>query len=379
MKWSVPILLVALVMATSVRADPCSHKPPHAPQCRGPVDFPLYFTGPIANANPSIAGYATPQRNPVPPPVDQTLFQAVYNLLQPSRNDVNIWLCSLTNLFVQTSGTQDFGIWEVPGGTAPGGPQGGRHASGGGGIHIAVRPLASINPLKLADQENMLLAAALGVPSSSIAPGGLLPWFTSVDTPAQGMALLSILAHELGHLLLAETNADGTGNNNYTHGRSHLCDKPGNRPSANVCFDTYFVPPTPGTTLWNPTYFYPGMRRWITFSDRNGNMYQDTAHELGRVRGLVNAPLDPNDLSSANAAINDLLTSEFVSLFAAMSPEEDFVETYKYQILANVAQASNLTLNYPDGATVLVLNKVVPKQAGNHLQAKVSCVNSLTQ
>src|SRR5262249_23148026 len=136
---------------------------------------------------------------------------------------------------------------------------------------------------------------------------------------------------------------------------------------------------TPGTTLWNPTYFYPGMRRWINFGDRNGNMYQDAAHDLGRVRGLVNAPLDPNDLSSANDAINALLTGEFVSLFAATSPEEDFVETYKYKILADVAKASNLTLHYPDGTSVPVLNKVVPKPAGNHLQTKVNCVKSLSQ
>jgi hypothetical protein len=282
---------------------------------------------------------------------------------------------------VQTDGTQDFGIWELPHGNKPNGNP--RTPVGHEGIYIAVRPLINITPLKLADQENMLLAAALGVPLSRItAATHDLPWYTSDDQPytneaqpGDGMALLAILAHELGHLLLADTNADGTGNNNYTHGRSQLCDKQ----SANTCFDTYFVPPTPGTTLWNPTYFYPGMRRWITFGDRNGNMYQDAAHDLGQVRGLVNAPLDPNDLSSANDAINALLTGEFVSLFAATSPEEDFVETYKYQILANVAKASNLTLHYPDGTSVPVLNKVVPKPAGNHLQTKVNCVKGLTQ
>jgi len=238
-------------------------------------------------------------------------------------------------------------------------------------MYIAVQ---ATPPQRLADQENVLLAAALGVPLSRIAAHNDLPWFTSTDQPAQGMALLSILAHELGHLLLAETNADGTGNAQHTHPRSLLCNKPGNRgASSNTCFDTNFV------TLWNPTLFYQGMRRWITFSDRNGNMYQDAAHDLGTVRGLVNAPADPNDLSSANAAINTLLTNEFVSLFAALSPEEDFVETYKYKVLADVAQASNLTLNFPAGGPppVPVLSKVSPDPAGNNLQKKVSCVDGL--
>src|SRR5262249_14996662 len=167
-----------------------------------------------------------------------------------------------------------------------------------------------------------------------------------------------------------------TGNAAHTHPRSLLCDKPGNRgASSNTCFDTNFVPPTPGTTLWNSTTFYPGMRRWIAFVDRNGNKYQDATRDLDTVRGLVNT-----NPSGANAAINTLLT-EFVSVFAALSPEEDVVETYKYKILADVAKASNLTLNFPAGGphSVLVLNNVSPNPSGSNLQKKASCVNSLPQ
>jgi hypothetical protein len=240
-------------------------------------------------------------------------------------------------------------------------------------MYIAIHPLATLPPT-LADQENILLAAALNVPLSRIVAHNELPWFTSTDQPAQGMALLSILAHELGHLLLAQTNADGTGDANHTHPRSLLCDKPGNRgASSNTCFDTNFVPPNAGSTLWNPTVFYPGMRRWITFGDRNGNKYQDATRDLDTIRGLVNT-----NPSAANAAINTLLT-EFVSVFAAVSPEEDVVETYKYKILADVAKASNLTLHFPAGGppSVLVLNNVPP--AGSNLQRKANCVNSLPQ
>jgi hypothetical protein len=174
------------------------------------------------------------------------------------------------------------------------------------------------------------------------------------------MALLAILAHELGHLLLAETNADGALN---THPRSQQCGA-----SAPTCFDSQFLAPAGvSNALWNTTTFHQHMRRWIDFGGqnrRNHNQYQNAAHDLDAA------------IHTGNYAA--LLDGEFVSFYAAVSPEEDFVETYKYQILANVAQSSNLTLHFPGGTSVPVLNKVLPNPAGNHLQVKVSCVNSLT-
>src|SRR5262249_34993709 len=139
---------------------------------------------------------------------------------------------------------------------------------------------------------------------------------------------------------------------------------------------TSFVGNVGGNTLWNPTYFHQGMRRWIKFSDRNSNRYQNDTHDLGTVTGYLNDPSSP-DYNSADAAISSLLDGEFVSLFAALSPEEDFVETYKYKILADVAHSSNLQLHIPGvSSPVPVLDKVT--NAAGNLQSKISCVTSLT-
>jgi hypothetical protein len=109
------------------------------------------------------------------------------------------------------------------------------------------------------------------------------------------------------------------------------------------------------------------MRRWIEFGDvaHRRDRYQSAAHELGTV------------LANPGVAAA-LLDGEFASLYAAVSPEEDFVETYKYKILADVAQASNLRLYVPGVANpVPVLNKV-SAAAGNNLKGKIDCVNLLT-
>jgi len=66
-------------------------------------------------------------------------------------------------------------------------------------------PSQPAQPQTLADLENKMLVAAFAMKP---VPAGLE--YASSDDPADGMALLAILAHELGHLLLADTNADGT-------------------------------------------------------------------------------------------------------------------------------------------------------------------------
>ena len=61
------------------------------------------------------------------------------------------------------------------------------------------------------------------------------------------------------------------------------------------------------------------------------------------------------------------------------SLKRKIVETYKDQILADVAQASNLRLYVPGVRDpVPVLNKVSGAAAGSNLKGKIDCVNNLT-
>jgi hypothetical protein len=367
MKSSALILLVALVMASSARARPCAHADPHAGTpcgngghfhiCATTIANPDQLFNPAITPNTGRNAYRSPRcGGGAVDPGDLALFNGVYGLLNagPGRPDVSTKFCrKLHDLFVLTSGSNAYGVWEIPG-------------RGNGSMFIAL-PSQAHQPQTLADVENRMLAAALNVAPGNL-PAGLK--FESDDLPAQGMALLAILAHELGHLLLADTNADGTGDpaNGYVHPRSHPrdgnCDTP-----ANTCFESRFLaPPLVNNTLWNRTLFHQNMRRWIDFGGpnrRNNNQYQDPNHDLDR--------------AIATGNYRNFLDGEFVSFYAAVSPEEDFVETYKYKILADVAQASNLRLNIPGVGPVHVLRNVSGAAAGSNLRRKIDdCVTPLT-
>jgi hypothetical protein len=284
------------------------------------------------------------------------LLNGVFGLLNPGtgrqRQDVSNKFCrKLQNIFVTSAGSTAYGVWEVPG-------------RGNASMFIALSPQAFLHQT-LADQENKMLAAALGIDDPAKLPNGL--FFQSDDQPGQGMALLAILAHELGHLLLADKNADGTGGGGNVHPRSNSgsgggnCDPPA---AADRCFENNFLQPGATNTLWNATLFHANMRRWIDFGGsnrRNNNEYKDPNHDLSR---------------AIAGNYSNFLDGEFVSFYAAVSPEEDFVETYKYKILADVAQASNLRLNIPGGSVFYPFNNV--STAAGNLGGKLDCVNHLT-
>jgi len=198
--------------------------------------------------------------------------------------------------------------------------------------------------------------------------------YISDKQPGDGMALLAILAHELGHLLLADSNADGTGDPpTYVLPRSDTGTGKGNcgTPAGNSpCFENKFLAP-PGTnnTLWNRDLFHHNMRRWIDFggpNPRNNNKYQDLAHDLDAI-------------IASGGNFKNFLDGEFVSIYASVSPEEGFVETYKYKILADVAQASRLRLKFPDGSHLNVFDNMSGAAAGSNLKKKIDdCVPPLT-
>jgi hypothetical protein len=363
MKSSALILLVALVVASSAQARQCAHQDVHPnDKCKQAGRFHICAaTIPIPGQlfNPAITldkDYDTPDCDPTKTvaPEDLALFNKVYGLLTAGkgRQDVATKFCrKLKNIYV-TAGPNAYGVWEIPG-------------RGDGSMFIVVPPLAKQpnQPQTLADQENIMLAAAL---APNPVPAGL--YYESDDSATDGMALLAILAHELGHLLLADKNADGTGDaaNGHVHPRTDPakgnCDPPAAQPDQ--CFENQFLQAGANKTLWDRDLFHSNMRRWIDFGGRNNNHY-----------------LDPNhDLDWAIAGNYDkFLDGEYASFYAALSPEEDFVETYKYNVLADVAQRSNLRLHIPGVTDPLpVLNNVSSVANGSNLKGKIDCVKHLT-
>jgi hypothetical protein len=139
------------------------------------------------------------------------------------------------------------------------------------------------------------------------------------EVPAGGpeLATLAVLAHEMGHVLYYDGNVDG---------RTETC-----RPiRVDTCFDTVFVGQYWDKGSWQK-------KRYVTFRARNSKHKKSGIPEVDVIDSLIPAAPD-----QAAAAIRQVYTGDFVSLFSAVSPEEDFVETYKYLILNNRLQQLNI-------------------------------------
>jgi hypothetical protein len=280
------------------------------------------------------------------------LIKKVWRLAPPS---VKSKLCSLTHFFVITSQSysprEPLGIWESP--------------DRGANMYIAIpyeQLDAASGPRSLAAEENDLYGRRL----LNVNPlRATLPSFTEIsgsNTKTPEAAILAVVAHELGHILLADTNADGAG----PRGHTRPCPPPDNSGPMpkKSCFGVDFLAAAGAGRGWQQGRF--NTRRWINFGNENGNK-----HNKASIKTIDD--LRAEAASSANdtittSDIKGIYDNDFVSVFAAISPEEDFVETYKYRVLAD-AGLTNLGLNIPGTGTISVLGRT-----STELNRKKSCV-----
>jgi len=248
---------------------------------------------------------------------------------------------------------------------------------GNGGAYIAIPDAVLTSATSLLGEENALLVALF---SPSTYPSNSLPWFTSQNTAASGpgAGVLAVLAHELGHLLLADVNADGKGGMGATgakdHSRSLLCGKP-----ANDCFERAFLEATGTSKRWNAKNFHDNMRRWIEFTNQgkqNNNKHLNNTVDFEKIWKDIKNSHYPQARQGIKSIYDN---GEFVSVFAAVSPEEDFVETYKYKVLANANQDLSLTIDFRNGSSkdVIKVVKDAISAASGDLYDKINCVPAL--
>jgi hypothetical protein len=207
------------------------------------------------------------------------------------------------------------------------------------------------------------------MPNGAPYPNGRpLPTFDNATPQAQtpAAAVLAVLAHELGHVILADTNADGTGGAGLKHPRP--CSTP-----AMSCFKVDFLEPTETNRRWLADAFHRRMRRWIAFSEQNGNTHRNGGIDFVKVRSDAASFFDLN----ATMGVHAIYNAEFVSLFAAASPEEDFVETYKYGALSDAAgKALGLNITFPGYTGVVDVLHIVRNPSGD-LHRKIRCVGRI--
>jgi hypothetical protein len=250
-------------------------------------------------------------------------------------------LCRLTQIFVTedtTEGPWGWGYWE------------GSDRPPGKGVYVAVSGSELNKAGSVAERENETLELLLGVRGERKRQDRLVRLKPQGD-PDPELAVLGGLAHELGHALLADTNADGV---NEQHPRREVSGPP-----QSSCFEDAFI-----GASWDADRFHHNMTRWVAFGDQahNRSKNRELRFNLYRLREAA----ERGRLDRANDLLERIYRGqEFVSLAAAIRPEEDFVETYKNKVLSDAGRQpvefrfGRRKVNIPDRLKSDVLDKKV--------------------
>ena len=126
----------------------------------------------------------------------------------------------------------------------------------------------------------------------------IAPRFTAADDPA--LTALRVLSHELGHILLGVTNADGT---DKQHPRRKVRGAPISR-----CFDQAFLGKS-----WDTKRFRQSMTRWVVFGDQARNRQKNIRFNVSNLRDKAEA--------TSEAVRSVYRSREFVSVVSAIRPE----------------------------------------------------------
>ncbi len=255
-------------------------------------------------------------------------------------------LCRLTQVFVTddtTEGPMGWGYWE------------GADRPPGKGVFVAVAASELRTTKSVAERENETFDELLQVRGGGkrARPARLI----AKAPPDPELAVLVGLAHELGHTLLADSNADGGDENHPRRGVSG--------PPQSSCFEDAFI-----GSSWDADRFHHNMTRWVEFGVQNHNRPKnpDVRFNLHRLR----ASAERGRLDGANDVLKRVYRSrEFVSFAAVIRPEEDFAETYKYKVLLD---AGSRSIEFQLGR----LNISVPELLKSDvLSKKVECLRAL--
>jgi hypothetical protein len=349
MKSSGLILLGFFILAHSARAvevpgpttPPVSHfqRPcdddPDGMKFAGKACYTRYDPG----DQPFGSGYVPPHCDKDPQVSDgqkQALAKAYVRAPQYAKDK----LCRLTQLFVThaTKGGDwdSWGLWEGP------------DRLPGTGVYVAISEQYLVSEQSFADAENQTVDQLLHF-------GGLPRLRTTTAPTDPELTVLGALAHELGHVLLADTNADGT---DARHPRRRVSGKP-----SKDCFEHAIL------DSWDADTFHNNMRRWVDFGNANHNRPKNLRFNLKGLRSAVRR----GKLEAARDAISDVYGSgEFASFFAAISPEEDFVETYAHKVIADAAPKASVIVRQR-GREINVLELL----SSGGLADKVQCLRDL--
>jgi hypothetical protein len=223
-------------------------------------------------------------------------------------------LCRLTQLFVTRSrswGPMGWGFWEGP-----------DRWPNSKSVYVAISDRQLTGKKSFVDVENQTISDLLRYPVGDRDKGKGLIQLKTGAAPDPELAVLTEIAHELGHALVADANMDGI---KRYHPRRRVSGPP-----QNACFESAFI-----QASWDEKRFNGNLQRWVDF----GKQYDNRAKNPDLKFSLERLRLDVRrgKFDAANRLIRDVYSSnEFVSFAALINALEDVVETYKYKVLADV-------------------------------------------
>jgi hypothetical protein len=220
-------------------------------------------------------------------------------------------LCRLTQVFVTRSrswGPMGWGLWQGP-----------DRLPDSKSVYIAISDRQLTGKQSFVDVENQTIRDLLRAEYPGQGKG--LVQLKMGATPDPELAVLAELAHELGHVLVADANMDG---NSRYHPRRKVSGPP-----KNACFETAFV-----QASWDEKRYNKRLRRWVDFGEQYGNRAKnpDLKFSLERLRRDVRR----GNVEAANRLIKNVYSSnEFVSVASTINTQEDAVEVFKYKVLGD--------------------------------------------
>jgi hypothetical protein len=326
MKSSALIPLVVLAAACSAQAaEPTYQKDPTEPppthfqgSCESDPDGTKFAAKACYSAYyyPGDAGKGSDYHPPVckTRPVSKGDQRVLAQIYSRAPDYLQAKLCRLTQVFVIKSaswGPIGWGFWEGPD----------RPPGTSVYLAIAARELRSKN--SIAEAENETARRLLGIEGGRRGRGARSAARLRSDDSDPVMTILSEIAHEMGHVLLADANADGS---NQAHPRREVSGPP-----RTSCFETAFL-----GTSWKADIFHKHMRRWADFGFQNSNEQKnpDSQFNVERAKAAVRA----RDFRVADQAVENVYRDkDFVSLQAKVAPEEDLAETYRVKVLVDAS------------------------------------------
>jgi hypothetical protein len=319
---------------------------PAVAQCNFVTDKACYLRrGFNPAANPVYPNYRPPQCDGSvnPASTEGRILQKAFDL---STVKVQRDLCELQNIFVSNFTSYSWGFWEND-------DQDPRNRSYIGISYAALQATETFD-----DRENFFLMALINNANhwEHDRPAHRSTFNGSPNSQdVRGLALISLIAHELAHIHW------------YKHNRKRGF-------ASTQCYRDKFL-----HVSWKPGT--EGMlRRFVRFGDEGAFEHKPGAPTVPHLRD-VNSSVDAGNYDTASRQIYETVTQGFATLFGGVSPEEDFVETYRLLAIKNAKVPgsaspllSSVRLNLPSSSqTVDVLQRL---SSDVTLREKADCIGT---